>query len=358
MKLPTIEILFKQLASSIIARSQRGIAIVIVKDDTVPESVSKVYTSENELYCDKAKYTPENYQQLADAMGFHPTKLYAVRIGTDKEITDALNLVEGIVKTGWVTMVGEAADYTALADWVKDWNRKGRTYKAVVYQTAADDKHVVNFSNAEVTFRDTRGKQTGSAYLPSLAGILASCNIERGSTSFVCENLLSVTEPSDPEAALTAGELILLNDFDEVKVGRGINSMTTLSGDDIEDMKFIDIVETMDLISDDIRSTFQDTYQGQYKNTLDNQMLFVSAVNTYFTSLASSDNGILDPQYSNTADIDVTAQRIAWMNERPEAETWSDSKVKNTAFKRDVFLMGDIKISGAMENLRFTISMF
>ncbi len=356
MKLPTIEIIFKQLASSIIARSVRGIAVLILKDDTDISFSSRVYSNANELLNDKAKYTADNYQQLVDAMAFAPTKLYAVRIGVTAEIADALKIVEGIVKTGWVTYVGAAADYTAIASWVKSWNMNGRTYKAVVYNTSANDKHIVNFANEKVTFMDVRGEQTGDTYLPSLAGILASCNIERGSTNFVCSNLKSVVEVADAEIALTAGKLILLNDFNEVVIGRGINSMTTVTGNDIEDMKFIDVVETMDLISDDIRSTFKDTYQGAYKNTLDNQMLFISAVNTYFASLAN--NGILDEQYKNIAGIDVDAQRQAWISERPEAETWDDTKVKNTAFKRDVFLMGDIKISGVMENMKFTVSMF
>lgn len=357
MKLPTIEIIFKQLASTLIARSQRGIAVLIVRDDTDNTFATRTYRSQRDLLEDRERYTAANYQQLVDAMSFTPYKLIAVRIGADGAMADALKVVEKTVKTGWVSIVGEAADETALIQWVKDWRTKGRTYKGLIAGTATpNDKYVVHFGNAKVTFADDRGEQEGVQYLPSLLGILAACNIERGVTNFVCENLLSALEPDDVDAALNAGKLVLMNDFDDVRIPLGINSMTTATGSDTEDMKYIDIVEAMDLIEDDIRETFKKTYQGAYKNSLDNQMLFISAVNTYFDALELQE--VLDPDYNNRSDIDVSAQRAAWAQEKPEADFWEDAQVRNTPYKRSVFLAGDVKILGAMENLKFTISMF
>lgn len=357
MKLPTIEIIFKQLASTLIARSQRGIAVLVVRDDTDATFAARTYRSQRELLEDRARYTEANYRHLADAMTFAPYKLIAVRIAADGTMADALDIVEKTVKTGWVSIVGEAADEAALVQWVKDWRVRGRTYKALVAGTAApDDKHVVHFGNVKVTFKDSRGEQPGAQYIPSLLGILAACNIERGVTNFVCENLAAVQEPDDVDAALNAGKLVLMNDFDDVRVALGINSMTSLTGGDTEDMKYIDIVEAMDLIEDDIRETFKETYQGAYKNSLDNQMLFISAVNTYFDALELQE--VLDPEYDNRSDIDVAAQRAAWALEKPEADFWEEEQVRGTPYKRSVFLAGDIKILGAMENLKFTISMF
>ena len=145
-----------------------------------------------------------------------------------------------------------------------------------------------------------------------MIGILASCNINRGSTYFICSNLSSVEEPGDDEGrseAIGAGKFILFNDDDVVRVARGINSMTTTDGiTKTEDMKFIDIVEAMDLISDDISKVFKETYIGNYKNNYDNQVLFISAINTYFKELAN--DYVLDNNYSNKADVDVEAQRL------------------------------------------------
>ncbi|MGE4272061.1 MAG: phage tail sheath C-terminal domain-containing protein [Desulfitobacterium sp.] len=355
--LPSIEIAFKQLALDFIARSARGVAVLIVKDDTDTTFDTKEYKSTEELSADSALYTATNYQYIADVLEYGVNKVVVVKIATTETMADALALVASTVKTGWITTVGVEADYTALTTWIKVREAEGKTYKAIVYNAAAPDcKHVVNFTNTNVVFADTRGSQTGDKYLPSLLGILASSNVERGVTYYVCKNLSSVTEAADNDVAVNAGKFILINDFDEVKVGLGVNSLTTFAGDNVEDMRYIDVVETMDMITDDIRETFKSEYIGQYKNSYENQILFISAVNTYFSQLAEED--ILDPDYVNFADVNVAAQRSAWALLKPEAVEWDDVTVKNAAYKRTVFLAGDIKILGSMENLKFDISMF
>lgn len=356
ISLPLIEIIFKQLASTFIKRSERGISVLIIRDDTNKTFSSKEYKNLKDLEKDEALYTATNYQNIVDVLSFAVAKVIVIRVDVAGTMADALSLVEKTVKTGWITAVGNAADYTEIINWIKSKEQSGETYKAVIYNAATpNSKHVVNFANPKVTFSDVRAEVTGDKYLPSLLGILASCNIEKGTTYFVCENLVSVQEVADNNTALNSGQFILINDFDNVKVGLGINSLTTFTGNDIEDMRYIDIVEAMDLITDDIRNTFKNDYIGKYKNNLDNQMLFISAVNTYFNALARED--ILDINYKNIVDINVSAQRAAWAQIKPEADQWDDTKVKNTTYKRNVYLAGDIKILGAMENLLFDISM-
>ena len=149
---------------------------------------------------------------------------------------------------------------------------------------------------------------------------------------------------------------MLINDENVVKIGLGINTLTTFNESNSEDMRYIDIVEAMDLMKDDITNLFKSDYVGKVKNKLDNQILFISAINTYFNSLAKQD--ILDPEYKNYADINIEAQRQAWVGVKPEAESWSDAEIKIKTFKRNVYLKADIKILGAMENLVFDIAIF
>ena len=67
---------------------------------------------------------------------------------------------------------------------------------------------------------------------------------------------------------------------------------------------------------------------------------------------------MLDREYDNVADIDVEAQRSAWLGTgKSEAAEWDDDKVKKMAFKRSVFIAANIKILGSMENLKFTVNM-
>ena len=360
IKLPSIEIAFKQLATSLIERSERGIAILIVKDDTNKTFGYKEYNSLAAAQNDSALYTAANLQYITDIFNFALNKVAVVRIDkTGGLIADALTTIEKNIKTGWITVAdGITDDWAALASWAKTQEAAGSTYKVVSYKAATTDcKHIVNFYNDKVIFADSRGEVTGEKYCPSLIGILASCNVSRGATYFECTNLTKVEEVADSNTAVGNGQFVLINDVDTVKVALGINSLTTTDGSTTtEDMKFIDTVEAMDLIKDDISSVFKNEYLGSYKNSYDNQVLLISAINAYFKTLAN--DNVLDSNYSNKADVDIETQRAAWVGVgKAEAETWTDQQVKNNAFKRTVFLAGDIKILGAMENLTFAINL-
>lgn len=92
------------------------------------------------------------------------------------------------------------------------------------------------------------------------------------------------------------------------------------------------------------------------KNTTANQMLFLAVVNGYFRDLG--DENVLDPTYDNTAAVDVTSQRNAWIDSgKAEAVDWDDGKVIATPYKRKVFLGGDVKILGSMTDLKFVVTL-
>lgn len=361
--MPKIEIAFRQQATSLITRSERGVAILIVRDDTSKTFTHKQYADLSALEADKALYTADNYAAISDMLSFAPYQSHVFRLNTDGTLADTLAEISRTVKTGWITIAGQdETDGPALASWVKAQAARARSYKCVVYDVTPlpDDMHVVNFVNESVTFADDRGVSDGVEYLPSLLAILAVCNVVRGCTNYHCSNLKTVEEVADNDAAVGAGKFILFNDEDgAVRVGQGINSLTTLDGNTkTEDMQFIETVEAMDLMRDDITSTFRGTYLGNYRNTRDNQMMFIAALNSsYFAQLAAEN--ILDPDYTNAASIDVAAQRNAWVaSGKAEAADWDDDTVKATPFKRTVYLAGNVKILGSMTDLIFPINLF
>jgi hypothetical protein len=115
-------------------------------------------------------------------------------------------------------------------------------------------------------------------------------------------------------------------------------------------------VEAMNLILEDIYNTFKDYYVGKYKNSYDNQCLFISAVNTYFRQLAREE--ILDPSFDNVSFVDVETQRDAWLaTGKTEAADWTEAQVKEMTFKSWIYLAGNIKILDAIEDLKFRITM-
>ena len=166
-------------------------------------------------------------------------------------------------------------------------------------------------------------------------------------------------EVEDNDAALGSGKFILVNDEDgNVRVAQGINSMTTTNGQtQTEDMQFIETVEAMDMMRDDITSVFRETYLGNYRNSRDNQMMLVASLNSsYFRQLMRQ--SILDPDYANAASIDVDAQRAAWVaSGKSAAADWDDDTVKANPFKRTVYLTANVKILGSMTDLIFPVTM-
>lgn len=346
-----------------VARSERGVAILIVRDDTSKAFTHKEYADLAALEADKALYKEDNYAAISDMLSFAPYQSHVFRIDAAGKLSDALGEIARSVKTGWVTIAGQSAeDGKALASWIKAQAAKGKSYKAVVHNVTPvpDDMRIVHFVNTSVTFADKRGKKNGEAYLPSLAAIFAVCNVKRGCTNFHCSNLTAVEEVADNDAAVGAGKFILFHDdAGAVRIGQGINSLTTLDGKTrTEDMQFIETVEAMDMIRDDIRATFRGEYLGNYRNSRDNQMMLIASINmSYFARLAKEN--ILDPDYYNAAEIDIEAQRAAWLaSGKEEAGTWDADTVKASPFKRSVYLKGKIKILGSMTDLIFPINLF
>lgn len=360
VKMPIIDIAFKQKAATLVERSSRGYAVIIVKDDTANTSW-KIYKDVSEIENDKSSYTKDNFQYLKDASQFGTYRVCAARIASSGSVSDALKTIEGNMKTGWIAYPdGTLEDQQTIASWIKAKEKSKKTYKAVVYKAnATDSKHLVNFVNEKVTFKDDRGEVDGNKYIASLAGILATCNIEKGSTYFKCTDLEHVQPVDDNDAELSKGNFILFNDVDVVRIAQGITSLVTLDGENnTEDMQYIETVEAMDMIQDDISDVFRNVYLGNYKNKLNNQMLFIGSVNgSYLSNLEDED--VLDAEYDNKLSIDVESQRKILISlGKTEAADWDDATVRKTTLKRDLCLCGDIKVLGSMTNLRLVISLF
>jgi len=356
---PTITVTFKQLATTLIQRSERGTAIMILTDATGTEEdvlkiTTKVYKTVADI--DESLYTAGNLALIKRCLAYAPYELVVIS-GNSSKFSDFANAVTYARKTGWVAFVGNAASTAQddLASWIKSMENASSTYKGVGTSSGKDCKQYVYFNQAGV---DTSGAAVSAVdYLASLLGILASCNIRRGCTNYHCTDLVSVTEVSSIDTAVSAGQLVITNDTNGVRIVAGINSLVTLNGNTAtEDMQYIETVEAMNLIADDIRNEFKNTYQGSFKNKYMNQMLFIGAVNEYFDSLASED--ILDSEFDNVAEIDVDKQRSAWVGSgKTAAADWDDDTVRKMSYKRSVFVACDIKILNCMENLVFTVTM-
>ena len=360
---PTITINFKQLATTLIQRSERGTAVLFLADSTLSEDK----TTECFIYRNVSQVNSEydnNYFESEERKGLlkhikmcfasAPYEVIAIIAKDYTKLSVFTNALTSIRKQGWIT----APDDTLkddLASWIKSMEKDGFSFKAVGNKTGVDCKHYVYFSQASTSLDGEALADT--ELMPYILGILAGCNCTRSVTNYKLSELSSCEEVDDIDKAIGEGQLVITNADSGVKIVTGINSLTTLNGNtETEDMQYIETVEAMDLIRDDIRDVFANTYQGSFKNKYMNQMLFIGAVNEYFDRLAAED--ILDSEFKNKAEIDVEAQRSAWMGTgKAEAEEWDDDTVKRRTFKRSVFIAANIKILNCMENLKFTVTM-
>lgn len=359
MGLPNINVIFKKLANNAVTRSARGIVGLIIRDDTNKTFSIKEYQTLDDLTeQEEALYTADNLQLIKDCFVGAPNKVIVIRIdATDGAIADALNIVKGL-KVNWIGCDGIKADQDAICTFIKAQEALKKTFKAVVFNptTSPDSKQIVVLDNANITFTDSRGQKAGEQYIPTLLGIFAGLSLSMSSTYFVCSNLTSVIEPTDVNADIDAGKLVLINDDGVVKIGRGVTSLTTITTNNTVDMKKITVVEAANLMMDDIRDTFKDNYVGKYKNKYDNQVILLSAINAYFRTLENDD--VLDNEYNNIASIDIESQRTALIEAgKSDATNWTDVQIKNNTVGSNVYLAANVKILDAIEDLNFVINL-
>lgn len=353
--MPSIDVTFKQLAATAVRRSGRGVLALVVRDDT--ESTAEIQAFTTDLDIAEGAYTADNMKMIRQAFTGQPAKVIIVKQATSGTTSDLKNALDGISFNWAAILTGNEEDQENLMKYVQNRNKtgKGKKVKALVYRVAtADDIQIVRFTteNARMNGEEVAGWKL----LARMAGILAGLPMTRSATYYELADVESVTEPEDMDRAVDNGDLFLFNDEGTVRIARAVNSLKTVTKEYTEDMKSIAIVEAMNLIEEDIYTTFKNDYLGKYKNSYDNQCLFIASVNGYFKDLGKEE--VLDANYNNLASVDVEAQRDAWKAAgKAGAETWDELTVKKNTFKRKVFLNGNIKILDAMEDLVFPITM-
>ncbi len=355
-----INVQFSGLGATAFQRGERGAMALIVLDNTdVTFTHVKYNTIAEFTSTEQAKFTADNVQFIKDSFVGIPLELHVFRMDAiTPVIADTLAEMGGIIpKNCWIALADATVATTdAIVTWVKSENATNKkVYKFFAFTpTTSDDRHIINFKITNVVLADARGAQTGDKAVPYITGVLAGLPLNNSATYKKFPLLSSVTPPADIDAAIGNGEFVLNNDEGNVICERGVNSISTIGGDITKDMTFINVVEKMDLIYNDINQTFKDFYVGKYNNTSVNQTNFINAIRAYFNGLEQDE--ILDPDFDNRVDVDIEAQREA---NRPVygavVDSWSDDQVIVATVGTEVFLRGFIKIPNIMEDLDFEI---
>jgi len=353
MGLPEIIIEFSTKGVTAIQRSARGIVALILKDSTDASFDTKVYTNISEI--DAADWTAANKDYIEKAFLGTPSKVIVERVAADAlDYNAALDRLKN-KKWNYLAIPGIAAgDVATIATWIKterDINKK--TFKAVLPNHAGDHEGIINFTTDNIVVGAKT--YTTAEYCARIAGILAGLPFTRSATFYALEEVESITESADPDADIDAGKLILINDGEKIKIGRGVNSLTTTTADKGEEFKKIKIIEGVDLVRDDIRDTFYNDYVGKIVNSYDNKVIFLASVNAYFKSLANEN--VLDPAFDNKAEIDIEAQRLYLEGRGIDTSAMTEQQIKEANTGSEVFARASVKFLDAMEDLTFKIAM-
>ena len=321
MGLPTINFSLKAAAETVAARVSSGVVAMILRDAKA-NGVHTVYR-EGEI---PAELGAENKAAVKRALlGYinQPERVYLSVISVDAEIElgfAALGAHNYDYLVGPVDMEAEDAD--ALALLVGEARKKRYIGKVVLPATAADHEGVVNFvaSGMKVGADEFSAAQ----YCGRIAGVLAGTPAECSATYAPLAERTAVDTIEDPDTAVNAGKLILVNDGRQIKLGRAVTSKTTLAAGEPELLKKIKLVATMDLIRYYAVTTVEDEYLGKCANTYDNKCILISALGDYMKMLESRD--VLKAG-SSGAQLDATATR-AYLVKRAGTDTAEVERIK------------------------------
>lgn len=339
MGMPEIFIEFKAKAQNFIKKDIRGIVCVLVKETTnigVAHCVSETeipsnLTEANTTFCKNAFIGGYN----------KPSKVIIVAYS---DITTIGAILETLKFNYLCTNV--AADSEQIATIVKDMrDNKKLKVKAILYNIKADHEGIINFAD----------DKKGIDYTSRVAGILATTPLDKSSTYFVLDDLnvqdVPMLSKSEMDKKVDNGELFIVNDGDKCKLSRAVNSLTTTSDIKTEDFKSIKIIDIMDKIDTDIRTTVTDNYIGA-GNSYDNKINLIVAIKKYLEDL--NKQGIVG---DFNVDIDLEEQIKYIKTLCANVEEMTEQEIKHYNTRKKVFVVINIQLLDAMEDFYFNINL-
>lgn len=357
MGLPAMNVIFKAAAVNAIRRSDRGIVGMILREETVLENNPLIIRKVSEI---PKEFSTQNQDQIRLALTGYvnaPSKIVVYVLGADEEgYTEALDYFS-LNKATWLCCPSITTDKQeqAVTEWLKEQREARNRVKAVLPDTAGNHEGIVNYATPSASIGDTA--YTAEQFCSRIAGLLAGTPVKQGATFAILEDVTDCTRLSRDAAGaeIDAGKFILYHDGEKVKAARGVNSLTTITQGKSAAWKKIKVVETMDMIHDDLILLVEDNYIGKYPNTYNNKCLLLSAVKSYFSELAHS--GLIE---DFLVDFDTEAIRAYLVEHKgilyDDAESMSDAEVKKQYTDEKIFLAATMNIVDVMEDITISIT--
>lgn len=352
LTMPALTVAFQQRAGTAAARSRKGTVALILRD-AAADTADQQYTLTSTAQIPKTLGTgSQNAVRRVFAGGVNPPRKVLLYVTGADEAIGADSAVLSWLSTQKFDYLAGPDDLTAEeAGVIRTWLVNQRSdnhaiYKAVLPGLEADSEAIVNFAASGILADGT--EYTAAAYCGRIAGLIAGTPMTQSVTYAALPEVEDIDRltPAAMDTAVSAGRLILCYDGEKVKLGRGVNSLTTVTGRS-DAWKKIKIVEILDMIQQDIRLTIQDNYIGRVPNSYDNKLQLVTAISTYLQALAR--DALIEADFS--VGVDTEAQD-AWLQEQGVATAeMTEQEIREANTGTQVFLRMTVTPIDAMEDV-------
>jgi phage tail sheath protein len=360
MGLPEISVYFKEKGIAAIESAKRGIILLLLNDASV-QAVTKYTVFDNDDIPETL--SEDNKKQIELALIGYQTTPYKIvvlafpKTGRTADINAKLKAAEALKFTYLVYPEATTEESTTIATWIKaQRTQKDNKVKAVLYKTAADNEGIINVTNEY--FEVKTKKYTGQQYLSRIAGLICGTPATIACTFAPLPEVTGVefVDRETLDRRIDAGEFVVFDDGEKIKVARGVNSFVTTVQDKGKSFKKIKLVELMDMVHDDIKKTAEDNYLGKYANSYDNRCLLITAINGYFLELEAAS---LAEKGKNNCSIDVEATKIYLMKNgrktKEELKQMKEIDIKYENIGDNVFLTAEMSLLDAIETIKLPI---
>ena len=365
MGLPDIVIEFSKKAVVAIKNGSLGIVGIMLKD--AKNNGVMVLRSNDEIPTGDSAFSPANTAHIARAFVGAPSKVIIYTMPQDAE--DYTEAKKYFNSTRVHYLVGapdiSKAEATDLATWVNGLRKNSKRRPVlVVPSTTGDSRGVINFS--VVNYSDASKIEVGeeryteAEYCSRIAGLLAGLDLKVSATYKPLNEVTGipiVASDEEVDTAVDEGKLTLYNAGDRIVIARGVNSLTTVTEVETEDLQKIKISAIQDLIETDIYTTINESYIGNYSNSYDNKCLLITAIKGYLRGLEATEGGkgYLKAD-SSTMELNVAKQKLYLESIGIDTSEMDEQAIKEANTGSHVFLKGTISILDAIEDVDIFIN--
>lgn len=348
--LPNISIAFKEIASTAITRGNTGIVAMILKDTKSIgyHEIQGSYDIPYELSDENKKFI--NLTLLGNVTSPAKVKIFTLNDSQGTQI--ALDFFETEEFNYLVMPKATTEDTTLIKTFIEKMRNEVKfKVKAVLTNEDADNEGIVNSTMSNVTMKE--GLIPNDVFTCVIAGLIAGTPLSQSITYAVPRNVIDIPTQTkqQAEARVNNGELILIKEAGKIRVARGVNSLVTTTTEKGELFQKIKLVDTMDLIHNDIRKTCVDRYIGKVANNYDNKCVLITAIKGYLDELAKDQ--LIEKDFE--VDIDMDVQRRYLKELGVDISNMKDQEIKEANTRDKVFLKANIKLVDAMESIALEI---